>query len=154
MTQSGFELTGYADRRNNNNKMTKTQLFFVTSKLIHIPDVNIHKLYYVAQNKRRYLSNNQTYHSLLSNTLRTLRSGFGGLEYLVPKFAGSHLAKAVVFLGRKNTQYAFLRRGSKAAGRHLGKITGHFSPTVLPSAVGCSRVVTRLETPGGESWNV
>jgi hypothetical protein len=36
--------------------------------------------------------------------------------------------------------------------RHLGKITGHFSPS--PSAAGCSRVVTREETPGGESWNV
>jgi hypothetical protein len=26
--------------------------------------------------------------------------------------------------------------------------------TVPPSATGCSRVVTRVETPGGESWNV
>jgi len=43
-------------------------------------------------------------------------SSFGGLEVacwpLVPKFAGSHLA--VGFLGRKNSQHAFLRRGSKA----------------------------------------
>jgi len=29
-----------------------------------------------------------------------------------------------------------------------------FSPTVPPSAVRCSRVVTRVETPGGESWKV
>jgi hypothetical protein len=36
---------------------------------------------------------------------------------------------------------------------HLGKITGHFSPTVPPSAVGYSRVVTGVETPGGENWN-
>jgi len=43
-----------------------------------------------------------------------------------------------------------MQRGS----RHLGKITGHFSPTVPPSAAGCSRVVTWMETPGGESWNV
>ena len=47
-------------------------------------------------------------------------SGFGGLEVacwpLVPKFAGSHLAKAVRFLGQKNPQHAFLRRGSKAIG--------------------------------------
>jgi hypothetical protein len=47
-------------------------------------------------------------------------SGFGGLEVkcwpLVPKFAGSHPAEAVVFLGRKNPQHAFLRRGSKAVG--------------------------------------
>jgi hypothetical protein len=42
-------------------------------------------------------------------------SGFGGLDVacwpLVPKFAGSHTAEAVGFLGRKK----FLRRGSKAA---------------------------------------
>ena len=47
-------------------------------------------------------------------------SGFGGLELaywpLVPKFADSHPAEAVGFLGRKNPQYAFLRRGSKAVG--------------------------------------
>jgi hypothetical protein len=35
---------------------------------------------------------------------------------LVPKFAGSHLAEAVGFLGRKNPQHAFLRRESKAVG--------------------------------------
>ena len=44
--------------------------------------------------------------------------GFGGLEVacwpLVPKFAGSNLAEAVGFLGRKNPQHAFLQRGSKA----------------------------------------
>jgi hypothetical protein len=49
-----------------------------------------------------------------------LDSGFGGLEVaywpVVPKFAGSHPAKAVGFLGRKNLQHAFLRRGSKAVG--------------------------------------
>jgi hypothetical protein len=45
-------------------------------------------------------------------------SGFGGLEVacwlLVPKFMGSHPAKAIGFLGRKNPQHAFLWRGSKA----------------------------------------
>ena len=44
--------------------------------------------------------------------------GFGGLGVacwpLVPKFAGSNPAEAVGFLGRKNPQHAFLRRGSKA----------------------------------------
>ena len=35
---------------------------------------------------------------------------------LVPKFAGSHPAEAVGFLGLKNPQYAFLRKGSKAVG--------------------------------------
>jgi hypothetical protein len=34
----------------------------------------------------------------------------------VPKFAGSHLAEAVGFLGRINPQHAFLRRGSKVVG--------------------------------------
>jgi len=47
-------------------------------------------------------------------------SGFGGLQVacwpLVPKFTGSHLVEAVGFLGRKNPQHAFLRRGSKAVG--------------------------------------
>jgi hypothetical protein len=46
--------------------------------------------------------------------------GFGGLEVacwpLVPKFAGSHPAEAVGFLGRKNPQHAFFWRGSKAVG--------------------------------------
>ena len=57
--------------------------------------------------------------SLLSSS-SFLLSGFGGLEVacwpLVHKFAGSHPAKAVGFLGRKNPQHAFLRRGSKAVG--------------------------------------
>jgi len=35
---------------------------------------------------------------------------------LVPKFAGSNPAEAVGFLGRKNPQHAFLRRGGKAVG--------------------------------------
>ena len=47
-------------------------------------------------------------------------SGFGGLEVacwpLVPKFAGSHPAEAVGFLGGKNPQHAFLLRESKAVG--------------------------------------
>jgi hypothetical protein len=34
--------------------------------------------------------------------------------FLVPKFAGSNLAEAVRFFGRKNPQHSFLRRGSKA----------------------------------------
>ena len=46
--------------------------------------------------------------------------GFGGLGVacwpLVPKFAGSNPAEAVGFLGRKNSQHAFFRRGSKAVG--------------------------------------
>ena len=46
--------------------------------------------------------------------------GFGGLGVacwpLVPKFGGSNPAEAVGFLGRKNPQHAFLRRGSKAVG--------------------------------------
>jgi hypothetical protein len=50
----------------------------------------------------------------------TKTCGFGGLEVvcwpLVPKFAGSHPAEAVGFLGRENPQHAFLWRGSKAVG--------------------------------------
>ena len=51
---------------------------------------------------------------------REKRNGFGGLGVacwpLVSKFAGSNLAEAVGFLGRKNPQHAFLQRGSKAVG--------------------------------------
>jgi len=47
-------------------------------------------------------------------------SDFGGLEVacwpLIPKFAGLHPAEAIGFLGQKNPQHAFLRRGSKAVG--------------------------------------
>jgi len=52
--------------------------------------------------------------------LYTWSIGFGGLGLacwpLVPKFAGSNPAEAVGFLGRKNPQHAFRRRGSKAVG--------------------------------------
>ena len=48
------------------------------------------------------------------------KNGFGGLGAacwpLLPKFTGSNPAEAVGFLGRKNPQHAFLRRGSKAVG--------------------------------------
>ena len=53
----------------------------------------------------------------ISAALWPFLSGFGGLEVacwpLVPKFAGSHPAEAVGFLGRKIPQHAFLRSGSK-----------------------------------------
>ena len=53
-------------------------------------------------------------------TLPHFVTPYRGLEVacwpFVPKFAGSHPAEAVGFLGRKNLQYAFLRRGSKAVG--------------------------------------
>jgi len=64
-----------------------------------------------------YLILSKKYWDLTSNIKYT---GFGGLEVtcwpLVLKFAGSHPAEAVGFLGRKNPQHAFLRRGSKAVG--------------------------------------
>ena len=45
---------------------------------------------------------------------------FGGLVvacwHFVPKFVGSHPAENVGFLGRKNPQHAFLRKGSKPIG--------------------------------------
>ena len=53
-------------------------------------------------------------------SLISFHYGFGGLGVacwpLVPKFAGSNLAEAVGFLGQKNPQHAFLRRGSTAVG--------------------------------------
>jgi len=69
----------------------------------------------------------QYHHSSYTPTTNTLvtdyMSGFGGLGVvcwpLLPKFAGSHPAEAVGFLGRKNPQHVFLRRGSKAVGRSV-----------------------------------
>ena len=92
---------------------------------------------------------------------------------LVPKFAGLHQAEAVgIFRAKKSSAHlpsdgevkpSVQCRSFTACKRSLnvtwnsaklGKILGHFSPTVPPSAAGCSRVVTRVETPGGESWKV
>ena len=47
---------------------------------------------------------------------KRLRCSRGSVLALEPKFAGSNPAEAVGFLGRKNPQHAFLRRGSKAVG--------------------------------------
>jgi len=104
------------------------------------------------------------------------RSGFGGLEVacwpLVPNFAGSHPAEAVGFLVRKKilstpsfgkeVKPSVPCRSFTACKRSLNETCKSsfrqnyrtFSPTVPPSAAGCSRVVTRVETPGSESWNV
>jgi len=70
----------------------------------------------------------------------TEESGFGGLGVacwpLVPKFAGSNPAEAVGFLGRKNPQHTFLRRGSKAVGpmmMHFSvKLCDAFTLEILP----------------------
>jgi hypothetical protein len=76
------------------------------------------------------------------------------------------------FSERKNPQHSFLWRGNKAVGLHVadlrhlkdpysdvevaivGKITGHFSPSVPPFAARISRVVVHVEAPGSESGNV
>jgi hypothetical protein len=52
----------------------------------------------------------------LLGTVPWLRWSRGSVLALVPKFAGLRLAEAVGFLGQKNPQHAFLRRGSKAVG--------------------------------------
>jgi hypothetical protein len=61
-----------------------------------------------------------SFHQYVLMLYNPWKSGFGGLGVacwpLVLKFAGSHPAEAVGFLGRKNTQHAFLQRGSKAVG--------------------------------------
>jgi hypothetical protein len=58
--------------------------------------------------------------SIRVSCLYILINGFVGLGvaccHLVPKFAGSNPTEAVGFLGRKNPQHAFLRRGCKAVG--------------------------------------
>jgi hypothetical protein len=98
-------------------------------------------------------------------------SGFGGLEVacwpLVPKFAGSNPAETVGFFGRKNSQHAFLRRGSKAVcltssftackrthkwrgSLHFRQNSlGHFWPIVPPSAAGFAGVASDA---GGPLW--
>jgi hypothetical protein len=59
-------------------------------------------------------------HVVDKDVVRKTVSGFGGLEVacwsLVPKFAGSHPAEVVGFLGRKTPKHAFLRKGRKAFG--------------------------------------
>jgi len=72
---------------------------------------------------------------------------------LVPKFAGSHPAEKILstpsFGGEvkpsvpRRSFTACKRSLNVTLKRHLGKIARYFSPTVPPSAAGCSRVVTR-----------
>jgi hypothetical protein len=98
-------------------------------------------------------------------------SGFGGLEVacwpLVPKFAGSNPAEAVGFFWWKNSQHAFLRRGSKAVcpmscfaackrtqkwrgSRHFRQNSlSHFSPIVPRSAAGFANIASDA---GGLLW--
>ena len=52
----------------------------------------------------------------LGQTIELLLNNGVACWPLVPKFAGSNLAETVGFLGRKNPQHAFLRRGSIAVG--------------------------------------
>ena len=86
------------------------------------------------------------------------------MSSLVPKFVGSNPVEAVGFLGRKNPQHAFLRRGSKAVGPMSLNLRGsrnlvqnyrtNFSSTVPPFATRISRVVADVQAPGCESVNV
>jgi hypothetical protein len=55
-------------------------------------------------------------HIVHEKTVRRNPSLQAASVVLVPKFAGSQPAEAVGFLGRKNPQHTFLRRGSKAVG--------------------------------------
>jgi hypothetical protein len=92
-----------------------------------------------------------------------IQSGFGGLKVacwpFVPKFAGSNPAEAVGFFGRKILNTPSFGGEVKAsvpcrALRHVkehksdvevvtfGKILGHFSPIVPPSAAGFASVAS------------
>jgi len=66
------------------------------------------------------IKNNRQNYSSVYFKFFFLNSGFGALGIacwpLVCTFAGSNPAETVGFLGRKNPQHAFLRRGSKAVG--------------------------------------
>ena len=103
-------------------------------------------------------------------------SGCFGLEVacwpLVPKFAVSHLAEAVGFLERKiilstpsfggeikpsvpcrsftACKISLHVTWKSAFGQNFQTFLAHSSTFRR----WCSRVVTRVETPGGESWNV
>ena len=91
---------------------------------------------------------------------KILHSGLGLACWpLVAKFAGSNPAEAVGFLGRKKIlstpsfggevkpsvpcrRFTACKRSLNLPGsRNLGKITGHFSPTIPPFATRISRVV-------------
>jgi hypothetical protein len=108
-------------------------------------------------------------YSIYNHNWKNIR-GFGGLEVacwpLVLKFVGSNSAEAFGFFGRKNPQHTFLRRGRKPSVpcRDLwhvkepknnvvvatfGKILGHFSPIVPPSAAGFGSVASDA---GGLLW--
>jgi hypothetical protein len=104
----------------------------------------------------------------------TSTCGFGGLEVacwpLVSKFAALRLAEAVRSLQKILSTPSF--RGevklsvpchSFTARKRSLNVTWKsafrqnyqtFLPTVPPSTAGCSQMVTRVEMPGGESWNV
>jgi len=85
---------------------------FLVLKGCHFPDQTDGKIVLLSD-----LSNTSTFPNK-KTSLYFFVLIFGGLEVacwpLVPKFAGSNPAEAVGFLGRKNPQHAFLRRGSKA----------------------------------------
>ena len=81
-----------------------------------VPRLRIHTITHPLPHKLSWYANRQLYFTIhMTDT-----SGFGGLGVacwpLVPKFAGPNPAEAVRFLGRKNPQHAFPRRGSKADG--------------------------------------
>ena len=101
------------------------------------------------------------------------KSGFGGLEVacwpLVPQgrgivpgqsrriFRAKKILSTPSFGGKVKPSVSC--RSFTACKRSLNvtwisAFRQHFSPTVPPSAAGCSRMVTRVETPGDESWNV
>ena len=108
---------------------------------------------------------------ILKENIIRYRDSFDGLGVtcwpLVPKFTGSNPAEAVGFLGRKNPQHAFLRRGSKPSvpchrfaackrslnlrgSRNLGKITtGHLSRPQFHLSLLGSLASLQTETPGG-----
>jgi hypothetical protein len=82
---------------------------------------------------------------------------------------GSNLAEAIRFFSAQKIlpwEGKLSRRSHVADLRHVkdpyngveitsvGKITGHFSPTVPPFAARISHVIVDMEVPGSESGNV
>jgi hypothetical protein len=65
----------------------------------------------------------QFFNKFIVTYLHIFDSGFSGLEVacwpLVPKFEGLYPSEDFGFLGRKNPQHGFLRRGSKTLGPML-----------------------------------
>jgi len=113
----------------------------------------------------------------LVQEVRLRKSGFSGLEVacwpLVPKFEGFAPGRSRPIFGTKkflstppfggevkppvpSRSFTACKRSLNATWKSAFRqnLPDISLPTVPPSAAGCSRGLTRVETPCGESWNI